>query len=388
MKIAIYHNHLAGGAAKVTEEWLKRYAKNHHVEIFTPASSTTGHVDLDGLVKATHRFPVAGSGSLAGRYRQTLDVPRYGQEIAAAIDAGGFDMVFANLSYVTQAPEVLPYLRTPSLYYAPESLRAVYEKFPFGNRQDARSLVKRLAVLAIGRQLKRLDRRNIRAASRVFTHSHYTAGTLRDIYGIEAEVVHLGVDTDTFRPSREKRQNFVLSVGAMHPAKGHHFVIEALATLPPEQRPKLLVVGPRGEDFAVVLRRYAADHGVEFESRHGIPLAELVSLYNRCALMTAGQYREPFGLMTLEAMATETAVVAVDEGGLQETVTDRKTGLLIARDPAKFGAAVGQVLADPQLAAKLGKTGRADCLKRWRWDETARRIETLLAETAQTADTL
>lgn len=381
MKIAVYHNQHAGGAARVIEAYLAHRGKDHHVEIFSPETADTGFVDLARFAQQEHRFPIPGSESPLGRYRRAFSVPKYGKRIAAAIDGGGFDVAFVNLSFVTQSPEVLPYLKTPSVYYCPEPLRAVYDKSPFPDPVTLKGLAKKLFFWGYDTRRKAFDRSAIKQADALFTHSNFTKKTLRRIYGVEASVVYLGVDTDTFRPLGRTREGFVLSVGALHPIKGHQFIVDALATLPAERRPRLVVVGPRG-DFALRLEPYARERGVELEIKSGIATEELVELYNRAGVFAAAQYNEPFGLITLEAMACRTAVVAVDEGGLKETVSNDTTGLLVERNPGKFAGAVDRVLTEPALAERLGAAGHEDVTKRWRWSETASRIDEMLRAVA------
>jgi glycosyltransferase involved in cell wall biosynthesis len=276
---------------------------------------------------------------------------------------------------------VLPHLRTPSLFYAPEQLRAAYDAFPAWERDD--SWKGRLARRNLGPVTflrKRADRRHIRSADLVVAHSRWTAKRLRECYGIDAVVVLLAVDAKAFLPGDAPRERSVLSVGALHPLKGHQFVIEAIATLP-LPRPRLVVVGDRGHGGAGLVA-LAADRGVDLEVRQGITFAELVELYRRAGVHACGQYEEPFGLTTLEAMATATPVVAVAEGGFPETVRDGETGLLVPRDPGGFGEAIARVLEDSELAHRLGSAGRADVEDRWQWHRTVQAYDHLLARLA------
>lgn len=385
MRIAVYHNQHPGGGARVIDEYLKHASPDDEIELFTPDTADTGFVDLERYVKKVHRIPIAGSETPFGRYRRVWEVPRYGRQIARQIDAGGFDVVFANLSYVTQAPEILPYLKTPSLYYCPEPLRAVYEKSPFPEPLTPKRLAKKVFFWLYDQRRKHLDRRAALSATTLFTHSHFTAAVLKRTYGIRAAVIHLGVDTTTFKPLKVRRQGFVLSVGAMHPLKGHQFVIDALATLEQPERPKLVIVGPRG-DFGKTLAAYARENEVDLELRLSISTKDVVKTYNQAGLMAAAQYNEPFGLITLEAMATKTPVVAVKEGGLAETVTDSTTGLLTPRDPNAFGSAIQRVLADRKLATRLGNRGYQDVHRRWSWAMTSAKIEAMLRKTARARD--
>ncbi len=381
MRVAIYHNQLSGGAARVIEAYARHLSHGHELELFAPATADTGFVDLEPHVMRTHRFALTRSDSALGRYRRAAAIGRYGRAIAAAIDARGFDAVFANSSYVTQAAEILPFLRTPSLYYAPEPLRVAYEQPAVPAVRSPRSRAAALAFAPYERRRKRFDRRAIVAATRIFTHSQFTRANLERIYGVKAEVVHLGVDAEVFRPLGLARERSVISVGALHPLKGHQFVIDALATIPAGERPALTVVGSRGH-FGAALRRHADRSGVALAVEHDLATATLVERYNRASVMVAAQYSEPFGLVTLEALACETPVVAIEEGGLPETVLEGVTGLLRPRDARAVGEAVRALLGDESGRDALGQAGRREALRKWRWAATANRIQQLLESVA------
>jgi alpha-maltose-1-phosphate synthase len=87
---------------------------------------------------------------------------------------------------------------------------------------------------------------------------------------------------------------------------------------------------------------------------------------------------EPLGIVNLEAMACETAVVASDVGGIPEVVLDGETGILAAydqEDPTGFeraiADAVNRLAGDPDLAARFGRAGRERAVTSFAWDEIA-----------------
>ena len=87
---------------------------------------------------------------------------------------------------------------------------------------------------------------------------------------------------------------------------------------------------------------------------------------------------EPLGIVNLEAMACETAVVASAVGGIPEVVDDDVTGLLVPYDEAEprafehaFAAAVNTLIADPRRAAVMGAKGRARAVEHFSWDTVA-----------------
>lgn len=382
MDVALFHHFpMIGGAPRVLAEYVA-HAPQHAFTLYTRQPAQPGLVALDPRV-AIRRFRPFDEATVAQRARLLWELPRLGRELAGAIDAGGHDVVFCHPSFLVQAPEILPHLRTPALYYAPEPLRALHEPAPDFDRDDSlRSRLVRAGADPYEARRKALDARHIRAARHVVTHSRFTAAALRDAYGVHAAVVPLGVDATTFTPGDAPREGFVLSVGALHPLKGHQFVIEALATLP-APRPPLTIVGDRGA-AGPALEALARERGVTLEIRRGVPLAEVAALYRSAGVVACGQIREPFGLITLEAMAAGAPVVAVREGGLQETVEHDRTGLLVGRDPRAFGAALASVLIDPALAGRLAAAGRAEA-ERWTWERTAAGFDALLAAAAQDA---
>jgi starch synthase len=102
---------------------------------------------------------------------------------------------------------------------------------------------------------------------------------------------------------------------------------------------------------------------------------------------------EPQGIVNLEAMACETAVVATATGGIPEVVEEGVTGLLVLfesdgaggpRDPGVFAAGiaarVNRLLAEPDLADRFGKAGRVRAVEKFGWDAIAQQTVALYRE--------
>lgn len=382
MDIAAYHHLPTGGALRVLAEWA-RYTSATRVTVYTPDPSVhafAGFPDRVRIERADVPGPFEGLPAALGLLRSG----RAGKRVAAAIDGAGHDAVLVLPSRLTQSPGVLHHLRTPSVYYAPEAMRSAYEdpKLIFIG-DDWKVRLTRAGGNPIERTRRILDRRAARAAPYVVTHSGFTRADLQRNYGVSAEVLRLGVDSDAFRPAPldPGAPPYVLSVGALHPLKGHDLVIAAIARLDGPLRPRLTIVGDRGGQ-GPALEAQARALGVELDLRAGVPFGELVGLMQGATVVACAQIREPFGLVPLEAMACARPVVAVDDGGLRESVRHEQTGLLVARDPQAMADAFARLLGDAALRDRLGAAGRADVEANWRWDRYAAEMDRVLAQRA------
>src|SRR5207247_10839052 len=115
-------------------------------------------------------------------------------------------------------------------------------------------------------------------------------------------------------------------------------------------------------------------------------------LYSHAAVFVCPSIYEPFGIINLEAMACETAVVASKVGGIKEVVADGETGFLVPlaqmkespfepTDPEKFArdlaAKINELMRDEKLRARFGKAGRLRAEKKFSWHAIARATKSL-----------
>jgi len=390
LEIAVYHNLHSGGAKHSSYEIVSRLAARHRVDLFCPSTANTDFFDMRSHVGETVVFDYApgrlfhspfGRLNQAVRCRDLLRLEQVERQIAAEIDRRGYDAVYVHPCQFTQTPSLLFYMHTPSLYHSREPFRRLYEpSIPrdYRSSQGWRDTLDRVDPFnrAYERWLRRMDRRNIRQATRIVTNSFFTREALYRVYGVNARVVYHGVDVETFRPLDLPRDNLALSVGALTPNKGFDFIVDSLGLIPERLRPTLVVVSNYQElAERAYLERLARERGVHLTLLKGVSLEELVRLYNSAALICYAPILEPFGLVPLEAMACGTAVVAVREGGVRESVVDGWTGFLVDRDPALFANAVQTLLEDRALAARLGCQAREYVTEKWTWDHTVQDVE-------------
>nr|WP_244303424.1 glycosyltransferase [Leucobacter coleopterorum] len=165
-------------------------------------------------------------------------------------------------------------------------------------------------------------------------------------------------------------------VGRLHPLKGFDLAIDAVAAIPEDARPVLRIVGappPDGDDHARELHEAVARHGMIATTAFDGALrrGELAERIRRATILLVPSHTETFGLVALEASASGIPVIARDTGGLREAVLDGETGLLVSGDnPADWARAIEKLLADPELAARMGTAAREHALST-SWESSA-----------------
>src|SRR3954447_20440325 len=116
-----------------------------------------------------------------------------------------------------------------------------------------------------------------------------------------------------------------------------------------------------------------------------LPKPEVIQLLSHATVFACPSIYEPLGIVNLEAMACEAAVVASATGGIVEVVDDGETGFLVELeqapgsidpvDPEAFSKAfaeqVNRLLADPGLAERMGRAGRARAVEHFAWPAIA-----------------
>jgi D-inositol-3-phosphate glycosyltransferase len=205
-------------------------------------------------------------------------------------------------------------------------------------------------------------------------------------------VVSPGVDSALFHPWTGGRRGtgYVVAAARLQPLKGLDLAIEAVAAVPSDVRPDLIVAGEASADFAGYvdeLHRVAEAAGIGDRVRFIGPQTrpDLAALLRESRLVLVPSHSETYGLVALEASASAVPVIASDSGGLREAVVDEETGIVLAsRDPRAWGEAIARVLRDEDLADVLGRAGRrrAESLS---WRTSAERLAACYREFAPTA---
>jgi starch synthase len=219
-------------------------------------------------------------------------------------------------------------------------------------------------------------------------------------------VIHNGIDTDRYAPDPatdvlekhgiDPSRPSVVFVGRITRQKGLPFLLRSARAFAPEAQVVLCAGAPDTPEIAAEVtglteQLRAERQGVVWISEM-LPKADIVQILSHATVFVCPSVYEPMGIVNLEAMACEAAVVATATGGIPEVVDDGVTGLLVPieqvadgtgtpTDPDRFVAdfadAVNTLLADTALAARMGTAGRERAVSRFSWNEVARRTHEL-----------
>ncbi|MFC8620165.1 glycogen synthase [Micromonospora purpureochromogenes] len=250
------------------------------------------------------------------------------------------------------------------------------------------------------------ERTAVEAADAIIAVS---AGMRRDVLTAYPEVnpdrvrvVYNGIDTAQYAPDTgtdvvdrlgiDPSRPSVVYVGRITRQKGLPYLLRAARELPADTQLVLLAGAPDTPEIAAEVEGLVGElranrSGVVWVAEM-LPKHEVIQVLTHATIFVCPSVYEPMGIVNLEAMACETAVVATATGGIPEVVADGETGLLVPIEQAGDGsgrplepkrfvadlaARINEVLADPARAAELGRAGRRRAVEHFSWDAVAAR---------------
>ena len=376
MRIAFFHNLSAGGGKRAAFEIIKNLATFHQIDLFTSDRGAEDFQDITPMVNNYYFVDDCMALSNKGiiRFYSFYKAWSAAHKIAMLINDGGYDLCLIMQCKIINSPFLLRYLKIPSLYFCHEPYNKIMEPHYRGPKQDGKL---RFFKYVIMRWFASIDCVNAKAATLICTSSLYSRENIYRNYGIYPRVNYLGVDSNFFHPLNLKRDNAVLCVGALNPAKGQDFVIRSVGTIEILYRPEvkfIYTIAYGSADYKKYLELLALRMGVLVSFECLVEDNRLLHAYNKSRLTVFPSLLEPLGLVPLESMACGTPVVGIAEAGIRETVIHQENGLLTEREPTEFGAAILKLLKDNVLWSLMSSTGRDSVVKNWSWEKTASEI--------------
>ena len=219
---------------------------------------------------------------------------------------------------------------------------------------------------------------------------HYDADANR------ISVVPPGVDLHLFTPGTDRNTErsrralgipldakVVAFVGRLQPLKGPDVLLKTTAELmrrdPCRNLQVVLCGGPSGnglerpDEYIELARELKLDGVVRFLRPR--PAEELVTVYQAADVVAMPSHSESFGLVSVEAQATGTPVVATRTGGLALAVRDDATGLLVdGHNPQTWADTLERILEDDELRIAMATEAPVHA-RQFSWEHSVDRLE-------------
>jgi alpha-maltose-1-phosphate synthase len=247
-----------------------------------------------------------------------------------------------------------------------------------------------------------MERTAILDADAVIAVSSGTKEDIQRAYPVDPEKIHViynGIDlaqyqrTDSTKALRDHGVDlsipYVLFVGRITRQKGVTHLVDAIRYLPRDVQVVLCAGAPDTPEISAELQQ-KVNEARAFNPKviwidKMLPKQEAIELYSHATVFCCPSVYEPFGIINLEAMACQAAVVASATGGIKEVVVDGVTGYLVPfeqdpvtsfpLDPEKFSrdlaAKLNELLADKEKCRRFGQAGRKRAEEKFSWTAIA-----------------
>ncbi|HEX4638612.1 MAG TPA: glycogen synthase [Chthoniobacterales bacterium] len=256
-----------------------------------------------------------------------------------------------------------------------------------------------------------VEKTALEMADAIVAVSNETKSDIERLFDVDPKrihVIHNGIDLEEYhkvdatdaleRHGVDPSSPYLLFVGRITRQKGIIHLVRAIEFMD-ENFPIVLCAGaPDTKEIGVEMKEAVAAAQKKrkniFWIEEMLDRKAVIELYSHAAVFCCPSIYEPFGIINLEAMACETAVVASAVGGIKEVVVDGETGFLVPVDfvektfklanPEKFSrdlaARINQLMKDRQLREKFGKAGRKRAEELFSWSTIAQKTIALYEE--------
>ncbi|MCY4158087.1 MAG: glycogen synthase [Bacteroidetes bacterium] len=384
MKVTILTNeyppNIYGGAGVHVKYLARELARHHPVQVyaFGEQRQKTGNLSVTGI--SDHGAP-KGADS---RFNKLFGTLQRNLAMAAAVEDP--DIIHCHTWYSHWAGILVKQLTGGKLVLTTHSLEPhrPWKVEQLGNAYHASSWIEKTAY---------------QAADAVIAVSPQMKEDVVSLCDIDPKVVHIipnGIDPDEYRPTYNESVlrsygvdpeiPYVLFVGRVTRQKGIIHLLHAITHLDFGMQVVLAAGAPdtpeiETEMIQEVARLKEKDSHRIVWIREMMPPSDLIVFYSHARVFVCPSVYEPFGIINLEAMACETAVVASAVGGIPMVVADDETGLLVELEgegfPQRLAEKINLLMRDSERSQAMGIRGRVRVEARFSWRAVAEKTTKL-----------
>jgi starch synthase len=254
-----------------------------------------------------------------------------------------------------------------------------------------------------------VERTALEMADAIIAVSGATKHDIEHLFNVDptrVHIIHNGIDLNQYRKldstgalkryGIDPERSSVLFIGRLTRQKGFQHLVRAIQFMERDFQIVLCAAAPDtpqlAEEMRVAVERAQAERSGIIWINEMVDQKTACELYSHASVFVCPSIYEPFGIINLEAMACETAVVASAVGGIKEVVVDGQTGFLVpleqmkdspfeAINPEKFARdiaeRVNRLMGDRQLRERFGKAGRKRVEENFSWTAIAEKTKAL-----------
>ncbi len=369
MKLVIAQSNLTlkGGAERVLLKIAQKYDAKIYTAEYDPARTFGGFRNLDVEV-------IGKRGSILpyGRAAQGLN---YGLSFYSLKLKDDYDVINAHM-----APS--HWIRRNNrrvLWYCHTPLRDVYDLYKY--RMSLKRFYQKPVHMIGARAVRMIDQGVVKDIEYIMANSFNVRSRIVKYYGrADATVLGGGCDYGSYRKGDDEK--YFLYPSRISPNKRQDYAIRAFNMFKRSMKGyKLLIVGPVSQDRffqsyyrkVVALARAVGDVKIITNADD----KRLVDLYSNCTAVLYAPINEDYGLVPMEAMASWKPVIAVNEGGLKETVDNGKTGFLVG-SMEEMAESMKTIAENPRLSREIGRAGRENVVKNYSWARFFKKFDATL----------
>jgi glycogen synthase len=256
-----------------------------------------------------------------------------------------------------------------------------------------------------------VEKTALEMADAIIAVSGATKNDIERLFNVDpahVHVIHNGIDLHQYRRldsagalkryGIDPAKPYLLFIGRIARQKGFQHLLRAIQSMDRDFQIVLCAAAPDtpelAEEMRIAVERAQARRPGIIWIKEMVDQSAACELYSHAAVFICPSIYEPFGIINLEAMACETAVVASAVGGIREVVVDGETGFLVpleqmeqspfeAINPERFARdlaeRVNELMKSPELRKQFGKAGRKRVEANFSWAAIAEKTKVLYA---------
>ncbi|MBU0532686.1 glycosyltransferase [Patescibacteria group bacterium] len=365
MKLAIVNSNLTvcGGIERVVLEIAKHFDAHIYCPYYDPENTFDEYRNLHITTLKPSNIPIRH------KVLSTLETTNYFYNMKLE----DYDLVNPH----GPLSEFVRHRNSPVLWYCYSPHRLAFDLYEWHLKQQ--SLAYKIPFLVWIKFFKHLESQTVPKIEEILTISNVAQKRIKKYLNRDAEIIHIGVDSQKF--SCRDYEQFFLYPSRLAPEKDFEYAIKAFKLFSSKNKGwKLVIAGFVADIHKPYFEKVKSLCDDSFIIETNVSDERLYDLYSRCYATVFSPIEEDFGIVPLEAMASSKPVIARNEGGPKETVSDGVDGFLV-NSPQEMAQRMEWLAKNPDICEKMGKAGKKKVKKYFTWERFLKRFEEKAKET-------